>query len=102
MSVAQEDENLEADRDTANRDKSTLQNGAISVLLTMKSHNGVTYVAIVLAAHGLSGAAATRADADDGDRRAGDTEEDIHVLDNNTQKAQEGSTSCRTSLFKPR
>ena len=44
-----------------------------------------THMAIVLAANRLGVAAVAAADADDGDRGAGHSEQDIHILDNNPE-----------------
>ena len=47
--------------------------------------DGTTHMAIVLAANRLGITAAAVANTDDGDRRAGHPEEDIHILDNNPE-----------------
>lgn len=49
-----------------------------------------TYVAVVVAADCLGAARITSANANDGDRGAVDSQENIHVLDDDAQKTEEG------------
>ena len=57
-------------------------------------------MAVVIAAHGLGGAAAASANTDHGDRGAVHTEENVGVLDDDAKQAQEGSARRRARLFK--
>ena len=56
-------------------------------------------MAIVLAAHSVSRAAIVTADTDDGDGRAGQANHNAEVLDDDTQKADEGRNSGVASLW---
>ena len=55
-------------------------------------------MAVVLAANGLSVAAATAADADDSDRGASHAEKNIDILHHDAKEAQQSRASCGTSL----
>lgn len=61
-----------------------------------------TYAAVVLAADSGSVARTTRADANDGDRGAVDSQENIDVLDDDAQKTEEGSASGGAGLCSTR
>lgn len=58
---------------------------------------GNTYMAIVLAANGLS-IATSATSTNNGDRAAGDTEQDIEVLDDNINQPERFRTCFRSSL----
>ena len=59
-------------------------------------------MAVVIAAHGLGGAAAASANTDHGYRGAVYTEENVGVLDDDAKQAQESSARRRASLFEMR
>lgn len=61
-----------------------------------------TYVAVVLATYGLGAARTARADANDGDRGAVDSQEYIHVLDDDSQKTEEVRASGGAGLCSTR
>ncbi|PIL33213.1 hypothetical protein GSI_04663 [Ganoderma sinense ZZ0214-1] len=58
------------------------------------------YVAVVGAADGVGRAAATTADTDDGDRGASHAEENVEVLDDDAQRAQQSGAGGGTSLYR--
>lgn len=60
--------------------------------------NRDTYVAVVFAANGLGGAAASLANANSSNRGALDSNEDIDILHGNAEKAEEGSSGEGTRL----
>ena len=47
------------------------------------------YEAVVLAAHDVGRAAIAGTDTDDGDRGAGEADEDVHALDDDAEQAEE-------------
>ncbi len=55
-------------------------------------------MAVVLAAHSLGAATAAVSNADDSDRGAVDTEEDVDILQDNTEEAQNRSPCLRVGL----
>lgn len=59
-------------------------------------------MAVVLAADGAGAARTARADANDGDRGAVDSQEYIQVLDDDAQKTEEGRASGGAGLCSTR
>ena len=57
-----------------------------------------TDIAVVLTADGVSGAVAP-ADADDGDRRTGETDENVDALDDDTEQTKEGAHEAVTRIL---
>lgn len=65
----------------------------------MKIVPGMTYEAVILAADDGAGAGRAGANADDGDGRAGETDESIYTLDHNAEQAKDGSGILGGSLY---
>ena len=59
-------------------------------------------MAVIVAAHGLSRAAATGAYANDSDRGAVDTEENVDVLNHDAEQTQEGGARSGAGLSNSR